>query len=127
MSKAEWGKKVVCSECETKFYDLNRKYPLSCPNCGFVIKLETETKVSSNAKKVYEDDLETEVDNNLIGSDASESMLVDNEDEDADIVMEDDEDTISLDDADATEEINDIDDSLDNLPIDAEDDTLEEK
>ena len=127
MSKAEWGKKVVCSECETKFYDLNRKYPLSCPNCGFVIKLETETKVSSNAKKVYEDDLETEVDNNLIGSDASESMLVDNEDEDADIVMEDDEDTISLDDADANEEINDIDDSLDNLPIDAEDDTLEEK
>ena len=63
MSKAEWGKKVVCPECGTKFYDLNRKYPLECVNCGFVIKLETETKVSSSAKKVYEDDLETEVDN----------------------------------------------------------------
>ena len=127
MSKAEWGKKVVCSECETKFYDLNRKYPLSCPNCGFVIKLETETKVSSSAKKVYEDDLETEVDNNLIGSDASESMIVDSDDEDADIVMEDDDDTISLDDADTSAGIEDIDDSLDTLPIESEDDSLEEK
>ncbi len=33
MSKVEWGKKVVCSNCETKFYDLNRK-PAVCPNCG---------------------------------------------------------------------------------------------
>ena len=127
MSKAEWGKKVVCSECETKFYDLNRKYPLSCPNCGFVIKLETETKVSSSAKKVYEDDLETEVDSNLIGSDASESMIVDSDEEDADIVMEDDDDTISLEDADRNEEIDDIDDSLDTLSIDSEEETLEEK
>ena len=127
MSKAEWGKKVVCPECGTKFYDLNRKYPLECVNCGFVIKLETETKVSSSAKKVYEDDLETEVDNNLIGSDASESMIVDSDEEDADIVMEDDNDTISLDDADTNAGIEDIDDSLDTLPIDNEEDSLEEK
>jgi uncharacterized protein (TIGR02300 family) len=127
MSKAEWGKKVVCPECETKFYDLNRKYPLECVNCGFVIKLETEIKVSSSAKKVYEDDLETEVDNNLIGSDASESMIVDSDEEDADIVMEDDNDTISLDDADTNVGIEDIDDSLDTLPIDNEEDSLEEK
>ena len=127
MSKAEWGKKVVCPECGTKFYDLNRKYPLECVNCGFVIKLETEIKVSSSAKKVYEDDLETEVDNNLIGSDASESMIVDSDEEDADIVMEDDNDTISLDDADTNAGIEDIDDSLDTLPIDNEEDSLEEK
>ena len=128
MSKAEWGKKVLCSECESKFYDLNRKYPLSCPNCDFVIKLEVETKASSTAKKVYEDDLETEVDNNLIGSDASESMLVDSDDDDSDIVMEDDDDTISLADADTNEEIEDIDDSLDDtLSIDVEEDSLEEK
>ena len=127
MSKAEWGKKVVCPECGTKFYDLNRKYPLECVNCGFVIKLETETKVSSSAKKVYEDDLESEVDNNLIGSDASESMIVDSDEEDADIVMEDDNDTISLDDADTNVGIEDIDDSLDTLPIDNEEDSLEEK
>lgn len=127
MSKASFGKKVVCPECETKFYDLNRKYPLECINCGFVIKLETEAKVSSTAKKVYEDDLETEVDANLIGSDASESMLVDSDDEDADIVMEDEDDTISLDDADTSEGIEDIDDTLNTLPIDAEEDSLVEK
>ena len=127
MSKAEWGKKVLCSECESKFYDLNRKYPLSCPNCDFVIKLEVETKASSTAKKVYEDDLETEVDANLIGSDASESMLVDSDDEDADIVMEDEDDTISLDDANTSVGIEDIDDTLNNLPIDSEEDSLVEK
>ncbi len=33
MPKAEWGKKVVCLKCETKFYDLNRK-PAICSNCG---------------------------------------------------------------------------------------------
>ena len=33
MTKVEWGKKVVCQNCETKFYDLNRK-PAICPNCG---------------------------------------------------------------------------------------------
>lgn len=127
MSKAEWGKKVLCSECESKFYDLNRKYPLSCPNCDFVIKLEVEAKASSTAKKVYEDDLETEVDANLIGSDASESMIVDSDDEDADIVMEDEDDTISLDDADTSVGIEDIDDTLNTLPMDAEEDSLVEK
>ena len=30
MPKVEWGKKVVCSNCETKFYDLNRN-PLFAP------------------------------------------------------------------------------------------------
>ena len=33
MPKVEWGKKVVCTNCETKFYDLNRK-PAVCPACG---------------------------------------------------------------------------------------------
>ena len=127
MSKAEWGKKVLCSECETKFYDLNRKYPLSCPNCDFIIKIEASTVVSSSAKKVYEDDLETEVDNNLIGSDASESMMVDSDDEHADIVMEDDDDTISLDDTDSNDTIEDIDENLDVIPLVADDDPLEVK
>ncbi len=33
MPKVEWGKKVVCLNCEAKFYDLNRK-PAVCPKCG---------------------------------------------------------------------------------------------
>ena len=124
MSKPEWGKKIICPECETKFYDLNRKYPLPCPNCGFSIEQETIPVTSSAAKKVYEDDLESAVDDNLIGSDASESMLED--DADADIAMDDEEDTISLDDADV--DVNDMDPELDGLDISSEDEvSLEEK
>ena len=122
MSKPEWGKKIVCPECETKFYDLNRKYPLPCPNCGHSIENEIIPVTSSAAKKVYEDDLESTVDDNLIGSDASESMLED--DADAEIAMDDEEDTISLDDAD----VNEIDPELDSLDISNEDEvSLEEK
>jgi uncharacterized protein (TIGR02300 family) len=124
MSKPEWGKKIVCPECETKFYDLNRKYPLPCPKCGYSIVNEVIPITSSAAKKVYEDDLETAVDNNLIGSDASESMLED--DADSEIAMDDEDDTISLDDADV--DVNDMDPELDGLDITNEDeDSLEEK
>jgi len=124
MSKPEWGKKIICPECETKFYDLNRKYPLPCPNCGHSIEQEIIPISSSAAKKVYEDDLETTVDDNLIGSDASESMLEDDTDED--IAMDDDEDTISLDDADV--DVNDIDPELDGINISSEEESsLNEK
>ena len=124
MSKISWGKKIVCPECETKFYDLNRKYPLLCPNCGHSIENEIIPVTSSAAKKVYEDNLESTVDDNLIGSDASESMLED--DADAEIAMDDEEDTISLDDADV--DVNDIDPDLDGLEISNEEEvSLEEK
>ena len=126
MSKPEWGKKIVCPECETKFYDLNRKYPLPCPNCGHSIENEIFPVTSSAAKKVYEDDLESTVDDNLIGSDASESMLDDDADADAEIAMDDEEDTISLDDADV--DVNDIDPELDGIEIGDENEaSLEEK
>ena len=122
MSKPEWGKKITCEECETKFYDLNRKYPIPCPNCGHVTQQEVMPVTSSAAKKVYEDDLESTVDDNLIGSDASESMLED--DTDAEIAMDDADDTISLDDADG----NEIDPELDALDISTEEVvSLEEK
>ena len=124
MSKPEWGKKITCEECETKFYDLNRKYPLPCPNCGHIIEQDIMPITSSSAKKVYEDDLESPVDDNLIGSDASESMLED--ESDAEIAMDDEDDTISLDDADV--DVNDMDSELDGLDISSEDEvSLEEK
>ncbi len=124
MSKPEWGKKIACPECETKFYDLNRKYPLHCPNCGYSIENEIIPVTSSAAKKVYEDDLESNVDDNLIGSDASESMLED--DADADIAMDDEDDTISLDDAGVN--VGDIDSELEDISLTGEDDTsLDEK
>ena len=92
MPKAEWGKKVVCLNCETKFYDLNRK-PIICPNCGTEYIDPSVDTLTSNTKQVFTDDVDIVSDDNLVGSDASESVA-----EVEDIEMEDaiDDDTISL-------------------------------
>ena len=111
MPKAEWGKKVVCSNCETKFYDLNRK-PAICPNCGteyFDPSIDVE---ASNAKQVFTDDVDIVSDDNLVGSDASESIA-----EVEDIEIEDaiDDDTISLEDSESDVQV--ISDEVDDLDI----------
>ena len=33
MDRSDRGKKHVCAECKTKFYDLNKKV-VACPICG---------------------------------------------------------------------------------------------
>ncbi len=33
MAKPEWGRKVTCSSCGAKFYDM-RRAPAICPSCG---------------------------------------------------------------------------------------------
>ena len=111
MPKAEWGKKVVCLNCETKFYDLNRK-PAICPNCGteyFDPSIDVE---ASNAKQVFTDDVDIVSDDNLVGSDASESIA-----EVEDIEIEDaiDDDTISLEDSESDVQV--ISDEVDDLDI----------
>ena len=60
MSKVEWGKKVVCSNCETKFYDLNRK-PAVCPNCGTEYIEPALDSTPTNAKQVFTDEVDTAV------------------------------------------------------------------
>ena len=99
MPKSEWGKKIVCPECSTKFYDLNKKYPVECPGCGVFIALNEMLQYGSDAKKVHEDNLDAEEIGNLVGDDATESMSSRDilEDESEDI---EGEDTISLTDAD---------------------------
>jgi uncharacterized protein (TIGR02300 family) len=110
MPKVEWGKKVVCMNCETKFYDLNRK-PAVCPNCGTeYIDPSANTNVT-NAKQVFKDEVDVVTDDNLVGSDASESIA-----EVEDIEIEDaiDDETISLEDTESdvqviSEEVDDLD------------------
>ena len=99
MPKAEWGKKIVGPECSTKFYDLNKKYPVECPGCGVFIALNEMLQYGSDAKKVHEDNLDAEEIGNLVGDDATESMSSSDilEDESEDI---ENEGTISLTDAD---------------------------
>ena len=122
MSKVEWGKKVVCSNCETKFYDLNRK-PAVCPNCGTEYIEPALDSVTTNAKQVFTDEVDTVTDTNLVGSDASESIA---EVEDLEIEDAIDDDTISLEDSESDVQV--ISDEVDNLDIsDSDHENIEEQ
>ena len=111
MPKVEWGKKVVCSNCEAKFYDLNRK-PAICPNCGTEYIETVLDSIPTNTKQVFKDQVDIVTDNNLVGSDASESIA-----EVEEIEMEDaiDDDTISLEESENDVQV--ISDEVDNLEI----------
>ena len=92
MPKAEWGKKVICSNCGVKFYDLNRK-SIVCPSCGTDYIEPSLQQITSNAKQVFTDNVDSAADANLVGSDASESIA---EVEDLEIEDTIDDETISL-------------------------------
>ena len=116
MPKAEWGLKKYCPSGEKKFYDLNRKPPV-CPICGAEIE-ETEASISTTlSKQVFTDNLDVPSDNNLVGSDPSESVA-----EVEDIAIDDaiDEDTISLEDTEDNVDVDVIDDEVDDLGIEEE-------
>ena len=122
MSKVEWGKKVVCSNCETKFYDLNRK-PAVCPNCGTEYIEPALDLTPTNAKQVFTDEVDTVTDTNLVGSDASESIA---EVEELEIEDAIDDDTISLEDSESDVQV--ISDEVDNLDIsDSDRENIEEQ
>ena len=121
MPKVEWGKKLVCTSCEVKFYDLNRKYPLSCPSCGFEVEENIDNEIPSEARKVFSDDVENVADVNLVGSDATESIATEDE-----IAIEevDVEETISLEEAD--QDVDVIDSEVDELTIEQSSDQADE-
>ena len=111
MPKVEWGKKVVCSNCEAKFYDLNRK-PAICPNCGTEYIETVLDSVPLNTKQVFKDQVDIVTDNNLVGSDASESIAEVEEIEIEDAI---DDDTISLEESENDVQV--ISDEGDDLDI----------
>ena len=123
MPKVEWGKKVVCTSCEIKFYDLNRKYPLLCPSCDAKVEELDSNIIDSNAKKVFTSNVDTSPDENLVGRDAAESTVADDV---LPINDEENEDTISLEEVDNDEvgvieaEVNDIEIEGGENPIEIE-------
>ena len=112
MPDIKFAKKVVCSNCEAKFYDLNRK-PAICPHCGTEYVDPLNESMTSTAKQVFIEDVDTITDDNLVGSNATESIA-----DVAEIDLDDeiDEDTISLEDTEADNEVitSDVDIDLDN-------------
>ena len=115
MPKVEWGKKIVCSSCEVKFYDLNRKYPLACPSCGSSIDEVSFDASSSEAKKVFSDDVKSVNETNLVGSDATESIASDDVIPLEEVEGVEEDETISLEEAD--QDVDVIDSEVDNLSI----------
>ena len=112
MPKPEFGKKVICNNCEAKFYDLNRK-PAICPHCGTEYVDTLNETMSTTAKQVFIDDVDTIADDNLVGSNATESIA---DDAEIEIENEIDEDTISLQDTEVDDDVitSDVDIDLDD-------------
>ena len=121
MPKVEWGKKVVCSSCEVRFYDLNRKYPLSCPSCGSNVEEAIINESASEAKKIFADDVTSKNQTNLVGSDPTESTA---SDESLALEEVEDDETISLEEADT--DVGVIDTEVDDLSIEGSENQDEE-
>ena len=118
MPKVEWGKKIICPSCEVRFYDLNRKYPLTCPSCGANVDEVDLDESPSEAKKVFSDDVKSVNETNLVGSDPTESIASEDN-----LPLEEDE-TISLEEAD--QDVDVIESEVDSLSIEEEERQVEE-
>ena len=90
MADKKFGLKRICSNCELKFYDLNKKSPLICPQCKTEIVIEDELSFVNN-NQMGQVEKKTEV--------KDEFSDLENADE-----QSDEEDVISLDDAAVEEE-----------------------
>ena len=121
MPKAEWGRKRICSSCEVRFYDLNRKYPLTCPSCGSNVDEVNMAESSPEVKKVFSDDVQSMNESNLVGSDATESIASEDS-----IPLEDveEDETISLEEVDQGVDV--IDTEVDDLSIEQDENRAEE-
>tara|TARA_B100000963_G_scaffold186121_1_gene161838 strand:- start:5195 stop:5494 length:300 start_codon:yes stop_codon:yes gene_type:complete len=96
MADKKFGQKRICPNphCEIKFYDLNKKSPLSCPQCKTEVVVEEEL-MFSQSNPVLQSTSKTET--------KDEFADLENADNSSD---ENEEDVISLDDAAIEEEQN---------------------
>lgn len=90
MADKKFGLKRICSNCELKFYDLNKKSPLICPQCKTEIVIEDELSFVNN-NQMAQLEKKNEV--------KDEFSDLENADE-----QSDEDDVISLDDAAVEEE-----------------------
>ena len=124
MAKPEWGKKRICSFCNTRYYDLN-KSPIICPSCGTEFDpndyLKTKKGKSVSSKTLVEndndltkdieniDDIEIDPDGEVVSDD--DPLLEINKD-DQNVIEDDeidmDEDVSFINDDEITEDDNGI-------------------
>jgi len=92
MADKKFGQKRVCTNCEVKFYDLNKKSPLTCPHCNSEIIIEDELSYVQSPQNI-----QTQNKSN-VKDEFADIENADNASED------EDEEVISLDDASIEEE-----------------------
>ena len=93
MADKKFGQKRVCTNCEVKFYDLNKKSPLSCPHCNSEIVIEDELSFVQSSQ-VNQQQNKSNVKDEFSDIETTDSS---SEDEDGDV--------ISLEDAVIEEEV----------------------
>ena len=124
MAKPEWGKKRICTYCNTKYYDLN-KSPIICPSCGAEfnpndylkskkgknVPLKASVEDDNDLTKDIEniDDIEVDNDSEVVSDD---DPLLEINKEDQNVIADDeidmDEDVSFIDDDEITEDDNGI-------------------
>lgn len=96
---AELGRKITCSECGVKFYDLGRS-DVTCPKCGHAPEAADEGPTPKRARRSpsrsvpsgeseESEELEAVEDDGTVESDVDTALDIESDDDDED---EDDED-----------------------------------
>ena len=86
MADKKFGQKRVCTNCEVKFYDLNKKSPLSCPHCNSEIVIEDELSFGQSPQ-INQQQNKSNVKDEFADIENTDSS---SEDEDGDVISLDD-------------------------------------
>lgn len=86
MADKKFGQKRVCTNCEVKFYDLNKKSPLSCPHCNSEIVIEDELSFGQSSQ-INQQQNKSNVKDEFADIENTDSS---SEDEDGDVISLDD-------------------------------------
>lgn len=86
MADKKFGQKRVCTNCEVKFYDLNKKSPLSCPHCNSEIVIEDELSFGQSPQ-INQQQNKSNVKDEFADIENSDNS---SEDEDGDVISLDD-------------------------------------
>ena len=86
MADKKFGQKRVCTNCEVKFYDLNKKSPLSCPHCNSEIVIEDELSFGQSSQIIQQQN-KSNVKDEFADIESTDSS---SEDEDGDVISLDD-------------------------------------
>jgi len=86
MADKKFGQKRVCTNCEVKFYDLNKKSPLSCPHCNSEIVIEDELSFGQSLQ-INQQQNKSNVKDEFSDIENTDSS---SEDEDGDVISLDD-------------------------------------